>query len=340
MVPFVALLTGLVVGLGGDLGTGLVLFAIMLGMLWVVGAPARLFLGAVTMVSVVALFLATTSSERLSRLTNFVDPFRDFEGAGWQSGHGILGMASGGIFGKGIGASQQKWGNLPEPHTDFIFAVLGEELGLVGTLLVLVLFLAIAYAGIRISLQARDPFVRYMAAGITIWLTAQMMINIGMVLALLPGDRHPAAAGVVRRVLAGARAGLDRPADLVRAARARRRARAARPSSPRARALRRHRARATPGRTRSEIMRVLLAGGGTAGHTSPLLATADALRRRDPVDRDHRARHAAGTGEPGRPGRRLPARAGACRCRCRASSTATCCARRCGCGRRSRPRSR
>ncbi|HMD12250.1 MAG TPA: putative lipid II flippase FtsW, partial [Marmoricola sp.] len=186
VVPFVALLTGLVVGLGGDLGTGLVLFAIMLGMLWVVGAPARLFLGAVTMVSVVALFLATTSSERLSRLTNFVDPFRDFEGAGWQSGHGILGMASGGIFGKGIGASQQKWGNLPEPHTDFIFAVLGEELGLVGTLLVLALFLAIAYAGIRISLQARDPFVRYMAAGITVWLTVQMMINIGMVLALLP----------------------------------------------------------------------------------------------------------------------------------------------------------
>jgi cell division protein FtsW len=95
-------------------------------------------------------------------------------------------MASGGIFGKGIGASQQKWGNLPEPHTDFIFAVLGEELGLVGTLLVLALFLAIAYAGIRIALQAKAPFVRYMAAGITVWLTVQMVINIGMVLALLP----------------------------------------------------------------------------------------------------------------------------------------------------------
>ncbi|MGI9155216.1 MAG: FtsW/RodA/SpoVE family cell cycle protein, partial [Marmoricola sp.] len=81
---------------------------------------------------------------------------------------------------------QQKWGNLPEPHTDFIFAVLGEELGLVGTLLVLALFLAIAYAGVRIALQAREPFVRYMAAGITVWLTVQMMINIGMVLALLP----------------------------------------------------------------------------------------------------------------------------------------------------------
>jgi cell division protein FtsW len=95
-------------------------------------------------------------------------------------------MSSGGIFGKGIGASQQKWGTLPEAHTDFIFAVLGEELGLVGTLLVLGLFLTIAYAGIRVAVRCTDPFVRYMAAGITIWLTAQMMINIGMVLALLP----------------------------------------------------------------------------------------------------------------------------------------------------------
>jgi cell division protein FtsW len=186
VVPYVTVLTALVVGLGGDLGTGLVLFAIMLGMLWIVGAPARLFLGAVTMVSVVALFLATTSSERLSRLTNFVDPFRDFQGAGWQSGHGILGMASGGIFGKGLSASQQKWGNLPEAHTDFIFAVLGEELGLIGTLLVLALFGAIAYAAIRLAINTADPFVRYVTAGVTIWLMAQMIINIGMVLALLP----------------------------------------------------------------------------------------------------------------------------------------------------------
>ena len=90
------------------------------------------------------------------------------------------------MFGKGIGASQQKWGSLPEAHTDFIFAVLGEELGMVGTVLVLGLFLTIAYAGIRVATRTKDPFVRYMSAGITIWLTAQMMLNIGMVLALLP----------------------------------------------------------------------------------------------------------------------------------------------------------
>ncbi len=185
VVPVTGLITALVIG-GGDLGTALVLFAIVLGMLWVVGAPARLFGVSLLAVGALALFLAGTSQERLDRLTNFVDPFKNYEGAGWQAAHGLFAMSSGGWFGKGISASQQKWGSLPEAHTDFIFAVLGEELGLAGTLLVLALFLTIAYAGIRVSLRTRDPFVRYMSAGITIWLTGQMMINIGMVLALLP----------------------------------------------------------------------------------------------------------------------------------------------------------
>ncbi|RLV48961.1 putative lipid II flippase FtsW [Nocardioides mangrovicus] len=186
VVPMVATIVGLVVVLGGDLGTGLVLFAITLGLLWVAGAPMKFFVAAASTAGVVCLTLAATSPVRMARLTSFANPFEDFSGTGYQAGHGILGIASGGIFGKGIGASQQKWGTLPYPHTDFIFAVLGEELGLVGTLLVLSLFLAIAYAGIRIALQAQDPFVRYMAAGITVWLTVQMIINIGMVLALLP----------------------------------------------------------------------------------------------------------------------------------------------------------
>jgi cell division protein FtsW len=185
MVPITGVVTALVV-YQGDLGTALVLMAIILGMLWVVGAPARLFVGSLVSVSVLALYLATTSAERLQRLTNFTDPFKDYQGAGWQPAHGLFAMSSGGLFGKGISASQQKWGALPEAHTDFIFAVLGEELGLVGTLLVLALFLTIAYAGIRVAVRTKDPFIRYMAAGITIWLTAQMMINIGMVLALLP----------------------------------------------------------------------------------------------------------------------------------------------------------
>jgi cell division protein FtsW len=185
VAPVMAMVVGLVL-LGGDLGTALVLMAIILGMLWVVGAPARLFVGSMVTVGVFALYLASTNKERLDRLTNFADPFKDYQGAGWQSAHGLFAMSSGGLFGKGIGASQQKWGSLPEAHTDFIFAVLGEELGLVGTLLVLALFLTIAYAGIRVATRTRDPFVRYMSAGITVWLTGQMMMNVGMVLALLP----------------------------------------------------------------------------------------------------------------------------------------------------------
>jgi cell division protein FtsW len=185
VVPVTGLLTGLVL-LGGDLGTALVLFAITLGLFWVVGVPARIFVAAVSVVSVAALYLAASSPERLNRITSFVNPFNDFQGSGWQAGHGILGMASGGLLGKGIGASQQKWGNLPEAHTDFIFAVLGEELGLVGTLLVLVLFLTIAYAGLRVAMDTEDRFIRYATAGVVIWLMAHVVINIGMVLALLP----------------------------------------------------------------------------------------------------------------------------------------------------------
>ncbi len=185
VVPGILLLIGLVV-LGHDLGTALVLFAILLAMLWVVGAPGRLFAISLTMIGVVAIYLASTSPERRQRLTNFADPFKDFHNAGWQPAHGLYALSTGGWFGQGIGASQQKWGDLPEAHTDFIFAVLGEELGLVGTLLVISLFLTIAYAAIRVASHTTDPFVRYATFGIVVWLLGQMIINVGMVLALLP----------------------------------------------------------------------------------------------------------------------------------------------------------
>jgi cell division protein FtsW len=188
MMPVVPVILGitLLVIVGDDLGTALVLFAILLAMLWVVGAPARLFTVALTVIGVVAIWIASTSAERRERLTNFVDPFKDYHDAGWQPAHGLYALSSGGWFGQGIGASQQKWGDLPEAHTDYIFAVLGEELGLVGTLLVVALFLTIAYAAIKVALATRDPFVRYMSFGIVVWLIGQMIINVGMVLALLP----------------------------------------------------------------------------------------------------------------------------------------------------------
>ena len=185
VVPGMLLATGLVVA-GRDLGTALVLFAIMLGMLWVVGAPARLFVVCIMLVGSVAAFLAALDKERLSRITTFTDPFKDFHDTGWQPAHGLYALSSGGWLGQGIGGSAQKWGSLPEAHTDFIFAVLGEELGLAGTLLVVCLFFTIAFAALRIAMHTADPFVRYMSFGIVVWLIGQMVINVGMVLAVLP----------------------------------------------------------------------------------------------------------------------------------------------------------
>ena len=235
VVPGLLLATGLVI-FGHDLGTALVLFAILLGMLWVVGAPARLF--ALSFLVVVGLRRSPSrppDPERLTRITSFIDPLRDYQQRRLAAGPRAASRCrSGGLFGQGIGASQQKWGNLPEAHTDFIFAVLGEELGLVGTLLVIGLFLTLAYAAIRVARRTKDPFVRYMTSGIVVWLIGQMMINVGHGARAAPGHRHPAAAGLLRRVGAGALAGRPRPAGRLRASRARGARRRAAPSARRA----------------------------------------------------------------------------------------------------------
>jgi len=176
----------LMVVIGHDLGTAMVFFAIMLGLLWVVGAPLRVFGGMFGFVALLASYFVVTDPERLTRITSFTDPFHTYSDSGWQAAHGLYALTSGGLFGQGIGASQQKWGSLPEAHTDFIFAVLGEELGLVGTLLVVALFLTLAYAAVRVARETADPFVRYVTFGVVVWLMGQMMINVGMVLALFP----------------------------------------------------------------------------------------------------------------------------------------------------------
>ncbi|WGL53858.1 putative lipid II flippase FtsW [Nocardioides sp. BP30] len=185
VVPGLLLATMLVL-VGHDLGTALVFGAILLGLLWVVGFPSKWFVIALLVVGSAALFFVGISHERQVRIENFLNPFKDFQGAGWQAGHGLYALSSGGWFGEGIGASRQKWGQLPEAHTDFIFAVLGEELGLVGTMLVIGLFVVLAYAAIRVARQTSDPFVRYVTFGVVVWLVGQAVINIGMVLAFLP----------------------------------------------------------------------------------------------------------------------------------------------------------
>lgn len=185
MVPICAIVIALVVG-QHDLGTALVLMAIMLGMIWVVGAPVRMFVSVFLVITAVASYFVVSEGHRLNRVLSFTRPFDDSQGAGWQAYHSFYALSTGGWWGVGIGNSRQKWGNLPEAHTDFIFAVIGEELGLFGSLIVLGLFLALAYAGVRIAMRSREPFIRYAAAGITVWIMAQALVNLGAVLGMLP----------------------------------------------------------------------------------------------------------------------------------------------------------
>ncbi|PWS43666.1 putative lipid II flippase FtsW [Streptomyces sp. ZEA17I] len=186
LVPVAFMLLGLIM-LGGDMGTAIILTAILFGLLWLAGAPTRLFAGVLGFAAAIAFLLIWTSPNRMSRLSCMgIIGEPDPDDGCWQAAHGIYALASGGWFGSGLGASVEKWGQLPEPHTDFIFAITGEELGLAGTLSVLALFAALGYAGIRVAGRTEDPFVRFAAGGVTTWIMAQAVINIGAVLGLLP----------------------------------------------------------------------------------------------------------------------------------------------------------
>ncbi|MFB6817863.1 putative lipid II flippase FtsW [Streptomyces sp. NPDC056347] len=185
LVPVAFMLLGLIM-LGGDMGTAIILTAILFGLLWLAGAPTRLFAGVLGAAALIAVVLIKTSPNRMSRLACLGASEPGPGDSCWQAVHGIYALASGGWFGSGLGASVEKWGQLPEPHTDFIFAITGEELGLAGTLSVLALFAALGYAGIRVAGRTEDPFVRYAAGGVTTWIMVQAVINIGAVLGLLP----------------------------------------------------------------------------------------------------------------------------------------------------------
>lgn len=182
------LLVMLLVMLGRDLGTACVIAAILGGLLFVSGIELRV-LGSIIAVGAVALaVLIATAGYRLDRFLVVLDPFapEDYKNAGWQPAHSLLGLASGGIFGVGLGGSRQKWGNLAEAHTDFIFAVIGEELGLLGTLVVLALLVALIFAIFKISLRCADPMSRYVGAGIGSWIAVQTILNVGSATSLLP----------------------------------------------------------------------------------------------------------------------------------------------------------
>ena len=139
---------------------------------------------------------------RRDRLLSFLNPFAH-KGSGYQVVQSLVGLGSGHLFGLGLGGGREKWGLLPNAHTDFIFSVIGEEMGLVGALVVLALFVALAWFGLRAASRAPDRFGGLLAVAATAWITSQAVINIGAVVGVLPGDRHPAAVHLLRRVLAG-----------------------------------------------------------------------------------------------------------------------------------------
>jgi cell division protein FtsW len=185
LLPGAGLLCMLVM-LGDDLGTTFVLLVIFLSLLWVVGTPLRLYAGILGMIGLVLLILIVVAGYRSQRLSMFLHPQGSPTGADMQSIQGQWAVGSGGWFGVGLGASRQKWGWVPNDTTDFIFAILGEELGLVGTLCVSLLYGGLAFAGLRIAGRAKDTFVRLAAAGATAWIVVQAIVNIGAVLRLLP----------------------------------------------------------------------------------------------------------------------------------------------------------
>jgi cell division protein FtsW len=170
----------------GDLGTALILGPILLSLFYAVGAPVKLFTWSAMAGLLGILILSIQESYRIQRFLSWINPSAENQDAGWQVTHGKYALASGGWTGIGLGASKEKWGWLPAAHTDFIFAVVGEELGLVGTLIVLALIGTIAYVALTLARKTNDLFTKLIATSVMAWIVVQSIINVGAVLGLLP----------------------------------------------------------------------------------------------------------------------------------------------------------
>ncbi|QMU98465.1 putative lipid II flippase FtsW [Microbacterium esteraromaticum] len=186
VVPVSVLVVGTVIG-ANDLGTAMVLVLITLGCLFFAGVKLRLFILPLIGGVIAVLGYALTSDNRMKRIMSAFnpeacDPTREC----YQAVHGMWGMANGGIFGVGLGNSQEKYGWLPAAENDYIFAIVGEELGLIGCVLVLALFAVFAVGVFRIVRRSDDPFIRVAAGGIGVWIMGQALINIGVVLRVFP----------------------------------------------------------------------------------------------------------------------------------------------------------
>lgn len=187
LLPGMAIVMALIL-VGKDLGTALVVGGIFLSVLFVAGISIKRILLLSSVLIIGAIILIASNQTRLNRFAAFSNPFSEenYKSAGWQQAHSIMGLASGGAFGTGLGSGKQKWGSLPEAHTDFIFSVIGEELGLLGTLAVLSLYALLILAIFRVAIRANKPFDKYVLVGIGSWIAIQVVMNIGSVISLMP----------------------------------------------------------------------------------------------------------------------------------------------------------
>ncbi len=188
LVPVAAAAVGFVV-LGGDLGTSIILLAIILGAVFFAGVRLRFLAVPIIVIGIAAAMMSFASNSRSSRIDAFLNgcaSANDYGGTCWQSVQGWWALASGGLFGVGLGNSTAKWSWLPEADNDFIFAIVGEELGLLGAILVLTLFIVLAIAFVRIIRANTDPFAKITVSAVMVWIIGQAFVNIAVVLGVLP----------------------------------------------------------------------------------------------------------------------------------------------------------
>jgi cell division protein FtsW len=185
LMPGTAILAVMVM-LGRDLGTTLVLMLIFLALLWVVGAPLRLFGGILAVATLATVIMISVEGYRSARIEGWLDVWGNAQTSGYQAAQGQIAMGSGGWFGLGLGSSRQKWSWVPHAESDFIFSIIGEELGLMGTLVVVALFGLLGYAGLRVASRVKDPFIRLTASAAVAWIAGQAIVNIGAVIGVLP----------------------------------------------------------------------------------------------------------------------------------------------------------
>lgn len=185
-IGWVVIVFGALILAEPDLGTTIALGVMVAGVLLVSGTPFRVFAVAVTFAVGLGAAAIWLEPYRRTRVLSFLDPWQDPDGAGFQTVQAMIGIGSGGITGEGLGQGIQKINFLPEAHTDMIFAVVGEELGLIGSALVIAAFGAFAWAGFRVALRCRDPFGKRLAAGATTLVCGQAAVNLTAVLGLAP----------------------------------------------------------------------------------------------------------------------------------------------------------